>query len=199
MAAWGPACQPVGAASDVPAKRPSPETSDSAILQAVLAKVGPGVCVAATLGYLPFADLRSRIAEAPSPEAHPQAGRAAIVRAAMGHWMDDKASVAPGLAARLLAAATAIVERDHRLPLATDGNRADGAAIPQGALAPGQSLGTRPDCTSVTVSEVARHGTLAFVDVGIVHAPLAGSGERWALELSTGTWKVIARQLLWVS
>lgn len=188
-----------GSVMFLPAARPSPAASDAAILQTVLARIGPRACVMPVLGSPPFADLRGRIAEADNPEARTRAGRAMIARATMGHWTDQDGSVDAGLSARLLEVVSLIVERDHRLPPASDGDRARGPRLPESWLAAGQSLGQRSGCRSVTVSEVVRHDTLAFVDVGIQYAPLAGSGERWALEETAGTWKVIATHALWVS
>lgn len=190
-----------GSVMYLPATRSPVPTSDADVVRTVLAIIGPGHCVVAALGQRPFTDLRIDIAEAEAPETKTREGRALIVSARAGgwSWTTEKGPVDAGLAARLRDAAIAIIERDHRLPLPRERRRANGPKLAESWLAPGQSLGERADCTTVIVSEVARDGALAFVDVGIMQAPMAGAGRRWVLEQSRGAWRVVATQLLWVS
>lgn len=191
-----------GSVMFIPASAASaPNRSDDALFRTVLKRLeGKGSCVTPVLSHPPFTDLRRDMIEAGTRAWETPERLEAFVRPRVGQWRDENGPIDSTLEARLTQAVIAIVDRDKHLPLPRlEGRRADGPKLPESWLSPGQLLGEQSDCTQITLSEVASYGSLAFVDVSIVHGPLAGSGERWALERLAGVWSVVAAQALWIS
>lgn len=174
---------------------------DELLFRTVLSRMGKdGACVTPALGYPPFTSLRRDMVEAGRAATATPALRSTVVRAVGGGWQAPDGKIDPALEARLIEASIAIVEREWRLPLPDlDKRRIGGPKLPAGWLAEGQSLRDGGNCSQITLSEASRHGALAFIDVGIVHGPLNGVGERWAMEWSSGSWSLVARKMLWVS
>lgn len=174
---------------------------DELLFRTVLGRLGKdGVCVTPTLGYPPFTSLRRDMVEAGRAATATPALRSTVVRAEGGGWQAPDGKIDPALEARLIEASVAIIEREWRSPLpGLDRRRSGGPRLPAGWLAEGQSLRDGGNCSQITLSEASRDGALAFLDVGIVHGPLNGAGERWAMEWSSGSWTLVARKMLWVS
>lgn len=178
---------------------------DAGILRRVLAATdrdGAAMCVPAQLTEAPFAGIRRMIDEyaqdhdraAPGP-----AERRTTIRAMTADWewsADRPADAA--LRRQVKDAAYTLAESGDPTPVedeavgdlnASDTPDGAGAAPPAPPrdvgklaaewLAPGQRLGTADGCgfPVLTLSAVARHGDIAFVEVGIVGAPLSGAGE----------------------
>lgn len=198
-------------------------SDDAGVVRAALIRVGGDRdtvrCVTPHLIGRPFEDMRRNMAGSPDILAVTPEVRKTVARqwVAQEHWIGaDDLPLTGAQRDALNDAVVSLLLADPFPPPpsadeavgelnGTDGTPAtpepvaDGPAISPDLLRPGQQLQPTRGCLSVTLSNVVRHGDLAFVDIGIVGGPLSGSGEQWAFRRDGAGWRWIAGHQTWIS